>query len=142
VAIDDFGTGYSSLSYLRQFPINVLKIDQSFVQGIGADPVGTSIVCAVISMGKSLGYRVIAEGVENGEQLAFLRAQRCHEGQGNYFSPPLVAGQFVGLQETVGATSTMSSRATSGVVNAAYSLSAATECEQFPGEPQRHRGGE
>jgi diguanylate cyclase (GGDEF)-like protein len=97
VAIDDFGTGYSSLSYLRQFPISVLKIDQSFVHEISADPVGTSIVCAVISMGRSLGYRVIAEGVETGEQLAFLRAQRCGEGQGDYFSRPLVAEQFVGL---------------------------------------------
>jgi diguanylate cyclase (GGDEF)-like protein/PAS domain S-box-containing protein len=100
VAIDDFGTGYSSLSYLRQFPINVLKIDQSFVHEISAVPVGTSIVCAVISMGKSLGYRVIAEGVETGEQLAFLQAQGCGEGQGYYFSRPLVAEQFVRLLET------------------------------------------
>jgi diguanylate cyclase (GGDEF)-like protein/PAS domain S-box-containing protein len=97
VAIDDFGTGYSNLSYLRQFPIDVLKIDQSFVHEIGAVPVGTSIVCAVISMGKSLGHRVIAEGVETEEQRAFLQAQRCAEGQGYYFSPPLVAEQFVGL---------------------------------------------
>ncbi len=100
VAIDDFGTGYSSLSYLRQFPINVLKVDQSFVHEISADPAGTSIVCAVISMGKSLGHRVIAEGVETGEQLAFLQAQRCGEGQGYYFSRPLVAEQFVRLLET------------------------------------------
>ena len=97
LAIDDFGTGYSSLSYLRQFPINVLKIDQSFVHEISADPVGTSIVGAVISMGKSLGHRVIAEGVETREQLAFLQAQRCGEGQGYYFSRPLVAEQFVTL---------------------------------------------
>jgi len=100
VAIDDFGTGYSSLSYLRQFPTSVLKIDQSFVHEISADPVGTSIVCAVISMGKSLGHRVIAEGVETGEQLAFLQAQQCGEGQGHYFSRPLIADQFVRLQET------------------------------------------
>ena len=100
VAIDDFGTGYSSLSYLRQFPIDVLKVDQSFVHEISADPVGTSIVCAVISMGKSLGHRVIAEGVETQEQLAFLQAQRCGEGQGYYFSRPLVAEQFVRLMET------------------------------------------
>ena len=100
LAIDDFGTGYSSLSYLRQFPINVLKIDQSFVHEISADPVGTSIVGAVISMGKSLGHRVIAEGVETREQLAFLQAQRCGEGQGYYFSRPLVAEQFIRLLET------------------------------------------
>ena len=100
VAIDDFGTGYSSLSYLRQFPINVLKIDQSFVREISADPVGASIVCAVISMGRSLGHRVIAEGVETGEQLAFLQAQRCGEGQGYYFSRPLIAEQFARLLET------------------------------------------
>ena len=62
MAIDDFGTGYSSLSYLRNFAINVLKVDQSFVHEISADPVGNSIVCAVISMGKSLGHRVVAEG--------------------------------------------------------------------------------
>ena len=99
VAIDDFGTGYSSLSYLRQFPTSVLKIDQSFVHEISADPVGTSIVCAVISMGKSLGHRVIAEGVETAEQLAFLQAQHCGEGQGYYFGRPLVAEQFIELVE-------------------------------------------
>jgi diguanylate cyclase (GGDEF)-like protein/PAS domain S-box-containing protein len=99
VAIDDFGTGYSALSYLRQFPINVLKIDRSFVQEISADPVGTSIVSAVIGMGKSLGHRVVAEGVETGEQFAFLQAQRCGEGQGYYFSRPLIAEQFVKLLE-------------------------------------------
>ena len=100
VGIDDFGTGYSSLSYLRQFPINVLKVDQSFIHEISADPVGNSIVRAVISMGKSLGHRVVAEGVETREQLAFLQAQRCCEGQGYYFSRPLVAEQFVRLLDT------------------------------------------
>jgi len=100
VAIDDFGTGYSSLSCLRQLPTSVLKIDQSFVHEISADPAGTSIVCAVISMGRSLGHRVIAEGVETAEQLAFLRAQHCGEGQGYYFSRPLAADEFVKLPET------------------------------------------
>jgi diguanylate cyclase (GGDEF)-like protein/PAS domain S-box-containing protein len=100
VAIDDFGTGYSSLSYLRKLPVSVLKIDRSFVQDIGAVPVGNSIVCAVISMGKSLGIRVIAEGVETSEQLAFLQAERCAQGQGFYFSQPLDAGQFATLPET------------------------------------------
>jgi diguanylate cyclase (GGDEF)-like protein/PAS domain S-box-containing protein len=100
VAIDDFGTGYSSLSYLRQFPIDALKVDQSFVHEISTDPADTSIVCAVISMGKSLGHRVIAEGVETQEQLTFLRSQRCAEGQGYFFSRPLGAHEFVKLVET------------------------------------------
>jgi diguanylate cyclase (GGDEF)-like protein/PAS domain S-box-containing protein len=100
VAIDDFGTGYSGLSYLRQFPVNVLKIDQSFVREISADSVGTSIVSAVISMGKSLGHRVVAEGVETSQQFAFLQTERCGEGQGYYFSRPLVAEQLVKLFDT------------------------------------------
>jgi diguanylate cyclase (GGDEF)-like protein len=100
VAIDDFGTGYSSLSYLQKFPIHVLKIDQSFVHEISATPLGTSIVRAVINMGRSLGHRVIAEGVETREQVVFLQTQRCGEAQGNYFSPPLVAEQFVRLLDT------------------------------------------
>jgi diguanylate cyclase (GGDEF)-like protein/PAS domain S-box-containing protein len=100
VAVDDFGTGNSSLSHLRQFPINVLKVDQSFVQDISADAVGTSIVRAVIGMGKSLGHRVVAEGVETKEQLAFLKAQRCGEGQGYYFNRPLAAEQFRSLMDT------------------------------------------
>jgi diguanylate cyclase len=101
VAIDDFGTGYSSLSYLRQFPTTVLKIDRSFVNEISTDPVGTSIVCAVISMGKSLGQRVIAEGVETREQLEFLQGQHCDEGQGYYFSRPIAASRFVALLDTI-----------------------------------------
>lgn len=97
LAIDDFGTGYSSLSYLQQFPIDALKVDRSFVQGITRDSDGTPIVTAVISMGRSLRRRVIAEGIETPEQLAFLRRERCDEGQGFYFSPPLSAGQFTEL---------------------------------------------
>jgi diguanylate cyclase (GGDEF)-like protein len=97
LAIDDFGTGYSSLSYLKEFPIDALKVDGSFVGGITNDHQGSSIVCAVISLGKSLNQRVIAEGIETAEQLAFLRAQHCGEGQGYYFSRPLAADQFVEL---------------------------------------------
>ena len=97
LAVDDFGTGYSSLSYLAQFPIDTLKIDQSFIHRITADPDGAPIITAVISMGKSLKHRVIAEGVETQEQFAFLRAQGCGEGQGYYFSRPLAAEQFATL---------------------------------------------
>ena len=97
LAVDDFGTGYSSLSYLRQFPIDVLKIDQSFIQQISADPYDSAIVSAIIDMGKNLNQRVIAEGVESHEQLAFLQARRCEEGQGYLFSRPVAAAQFAQL---------------------------------------------
>ena len=94
IAVDDFGTGYSSLSYLNQFPIDVLKIDQSFVHAISPDTNKGVIVSAVIGMGNSLRQRVIAEGVENRGQLEFLRAKHCDEGQGNLFSQPLDASQM------------------------------------------------
>jgi diguanylate cyclase (GGDEF)-like protein/PAS domain S-box-containing protein len=97
IALDDFGTGYSSLSYLRKFPIDVLKIDQSFIRQIMSGPAGTSIVSAVISLGHSLGIRVVAEGVESREELSFLRAQRCDEAQGYYFGRPVPADQFIRL---------------------------------------------
>ena len=93
-AVDDFGTGYSSLSYLRQFPISTLKIDQSFVNQITTNPDDTTLVGAVISMGKSLKHRVIAEGVETSEQYAYLLNQQCDEGQGYYFSRPVAAEAF------------------------------------------------
>jgi diguanylate cyclase (GGDEF)-like protein/PAS domain S-box-containing protein len=106
LAVDDFGTGYSSLSYLQQFPIDVLKIDKSFVHQISGDLNDSAIVSAIIEMGKSLKHRVIAEGIETEEQLAFLRARHCAEGQGFLFSKPLAAAQFahllqVGLAESV-----------------------------------------
>jgi diguanylate cyclase (GGDEF)-like protein len=100
LAIDDFGTGWSSLSYLKQFPIDALKVDKSFVHEITSSGSHTApIVSAVISMGKSLKHRVIAEGVETREQLAFLQAEDCDEGQGYYFSRPLVAQQFARVLE-------------------------------------------
>jgi len=99
LAVDDFGTGYSSLSYLTRFPIDALKLDQSFVRDITADSDDAIVVSAVISMGKSLKHRVIAEGVETLEQLAFLQARDCDEGQGYYFSRPIVAQQFAKLLE-------------------------------------------
>jgi diguanylate cyclase (GGDEF)-like protein/PAS domain S-box-containing protein len=94
LAVDDFGTGYSSLSYLRKFPINALKIDQSFVRQITTAPDETTIVTAVISMGRSLKLRVVAEGVETQEELAFLQAQQCDEAQGYYFSRPVLLQEF------------------------------------------------
>jgi len=97
VAVDDFGTGYSSLSYLRKFPIDALKIDQSFVGRIGAAADDASIVTAVIGMAKSLKLRVVAEGVETLEQSTFLQAHACDEAQGYYFGRPVPAEQFASL---------------------------------------------
>jgi diguanylate cyclase (GGDEF)-like protein/PAS domain S-box-containing protein len=93
LAIDDFGTGYSSLSYLRKFPVDAVKIDQTFIRQISADD-DTTIVKAVIGMARGLKLRVIAEGVETPQELAFLRAYRCDEAQGYYFSRPVPARQF------------------------------------------------
>jgi diguanylate cyclase len=98
-AIDDFGTGYSSLSYLKRFPIDALKIDQSFVQDIATDKDAATIVNAVIGMGKNLKQRVVAEGVETQVQLRFLQAQRCIEGQGYYFGRPMSADEFASVLE-------------------------------------------
>jgi diguanylate cyclase (GGDEF)-like protein len=97
VAVDDFGTGYSSLSYLRRFPLDALKIDQSFVGHIATNADDASIVSAVISMARSLRLRVVAEGVETPEQSAFLRAHGCDEAQGYYFSPPVPPDRFAQL---------------------------------------------
>jgi diguanylate cyclase (GGDEF)-like protein/PAS domain S-box-containing protein len=94
LALDDFGTGYSSLSYMKRFPIDTLKVDQSFVRDLGSDLDDANIVTAVINMGKSLHMRVVAEGVETREQLEFLEEHECPEAQGYYFSYPLVAGEF------------------------------------------------
>jgi diguanylate cyclase (GGDEF)-like protein/PAS domain S-box-containing protein len=99
VAVDDFGTGYSSLSYLRKFPVDALKIDQSFVRQISGGE-DTTIVTAVIAMARSLKLRVVAEGVETVGELTFLRAHQCDEAQGYYFSRPVPPQQFARLLKT------------------------------------------
>ncbi len=94
LTIDDFGTGYSNLSYLKHFPIDTLKIDQSFVRDVTTDMGDATIVRAILNMARSLKLRAIAEGVETPAHLAFLQALQCDEGQGYYFSRPVRAGAF------------------------------------------------
>ena len=97
LAVDDFGTGYSSLSYLRTFPIDALKIDQSFVREITTAPDETMILATMIHLGRDLKLRVVAEGVETDEELAFLQSHRCDEAQGFRFSRPVPPGEFATL---------------------------------------------
>ena len=97
ISIDDFGTGYSSLSYLKRFPIDTLKIDRSFVRDIPADLDDVAIVRAIIAMARSLRMRTVAEGVEQEEQMRFLRAEGCEEMQGFFYSRPLPSDEIVRL---------------------------------------------
>jgi diguanylate cyclase (GGDEF)-like protein/PAS domain S-box-containing protein len=100
LSLDDFGTGYSSLSYLKRFPIHTLKIDRSFTTGIPNDASDCAIASTIISIGRQLGHRVIAEGVETPDQLAFLRDSGCDEVQGYLYAKPLPAAGFEqGLRE-------------------------------------------
>jgi EAL domain-containing protein (putative c-di-GMP-specific phosphodiesterase class I) len=94
IAIDDFGTGYSSLSYLRQFAVERLKIDQSFIHNLPDSADAEAIIRAIVAMGRSLGLRVIAEGVETEAQARFLQSIACDEGQGYLYAKPMVAKDF------------------------------------------------
>jgi EAL domain-containing protein (putative c-di-GMP-specific phosphodiesterase class I) len=89
ISLDDFGTGYSSLNYLRQFPFHKIKIDQSFIRDLGEKGDARPIIGAVASLGAGLDKIVVAEGIETEEQMALVRAQGCHEGQGHYFGRPM-----------------------------------------------------
>jgi len=97
LAIDDFGTGFSSLSYLQRFPIDTIKIDQSFVQDIRHETDDAAIVSAIIAMGRSLKMLVVAEGIETLQQLDFLQMHECAEGQGYYYSQPVPAAEFANM---------------------------------------------
>lgn len=94
LSIDDFGTGYSSLNYLKRFPISKLKIDRSFINNVQEDSDDRAIISTIIDLANNLGLLTIAEGVENEQQLEFLRRQGCHQVQGYYYSPPTTAEEI------------------------------------------------
>jgi EAL domain-containing protein (putative c-di-GMP-specific phosphodiesterase class I) len=97
LAIDDFGTGYSSLSYLRRFPVDILKIDKSFVDGVSQQGKEQELAQSIIELGQTLHLEIVAEGVEQAEQLGWLRSRNCDLGQGFLFSEPIDAEQLTQL---------------------------------------------
>ena len=97
IAIDDFGTGYSSLGYLKRLPIDYVKLDASFVKDATRDPDDAALVMGIITLAHNLRLKVIAEGIETKDQLAFLRLLRCDEGQGYFFGKPVSADEITSL---------------------------------------------
>ncbi len=110
LAIDDFGTGYSSLAYLRQFPVDVLKIDRSFVAEMDGSHDSAALVHTLVELGRTLGLTTLAEGIEDDSQLEILRAERCHTGQGFFFSRPVEPAAIESLLATSGPSASMSAR--------------------------------
>ena len=106
MAIDDFGTGYSSLSYLKRLPLDVLKIDQSFIKGIGQNQEDTAIVQAIMSLAKSLNLQVTGEGIETAGQADLLGMMGCSQGQGYLYSKPLEAEDLTALLRAGGHVAT------------------------------------
>ncbi len=104
ISIDDFGTGHSCLNYLRRFPIDVLKIDRSLVSGVCDNPDDTAVASAIIAFGRTLGLKIVAQGVETVEQVRLLRDQGCNMIQGHFVGKPLPANKFASCirRSTVG----------------------------------------
>jgi EAL domain-containing protein (putative c-di-GMP-specific phosphodiesterase class I) len=97
LAIDDFGTGYSSLNYLKRFPLDAVKIDRGFVDGLGVDPHDSALVAAILAMASALDLEVTAEGVETEDQLGHLRRLQCQQAQGYYLARPMTQGAIATL---------------------------------------------
>jgi EAL domain-containing protein (putative c-di-GMP-specific phosphodiesterase class I) len=101
-SVDDFGTGYASFTYIEKLPVNRLKIDQAFIHNMSSRPEGSAVIRAIIGLGRGLGLRVVAEGVETEAQLAELRAEGCDEVQGYLFSRPLETAEFEAFYQAHG----------------------------------------
>jgi len=110
VAIDDFGTGYSALRYLADFPIDVVKVDRSFIDGVDVDPVKSAIVSAVVTLSKAIGTTTVVEGVETAEQLEHLSSLGCAVAQGYHFARPSTAAKFESLLESMESSNGQSTR--------------------------------